>query len=393
MNDRILYNSSDLNNAITQLNSLKGVLDNVSNGLSHVSTSGEWWSKVSVYAGGGSQNARSALRLMRSEAGKISDRISDTSSDIRKTITAFDAADRKIAHAADSLSQGNAYEWGTGTGSNPFNSEYQGIPDLYDNFLFQEEQENGSRNRWEEFADGALGVFFGFLLGSDPSASWDMGKELFSQGSWDWWNSETSEDGNKWSGWLGKWKSTLEWAGNETNVDFQMGKVEKSVVHDGSLDIGEDKSLFGYELGGGLAASLFSLHGDNTMGNDMFGMNNDVDVSVGNGELEGTGKLGFSKKGLEAYASGKAMVSALEGKVSGTFDFLGLEITGVVSGYAGAAGVEGEFGFKEGKFVMKGGAAAGVGGSVGLEIGFNETGWENFKDDFDDFVDFVTFWD
>ena len=80
------------------------------------------------------------------------------------------------------------------------------------------------------------------------------------------------------------------------------------------------------------------------------------------------------------------MVSAVEGKAEGTINILGLEITGKVGGYAGAAGVEGKVGIEDNKLVIEGGVAALIGGSAGLEIGFNEVGWDNF-------VDFIIFWD
>lgn len=41
---------------------------------------------------------------------------------------------------------------------------------------------------------------------------------------------------------------------------------------------------------------------------------------------------------------------------------------------------------EDNKFVLEGGAAALIGGSAGIEIGFNDEGWDNF-------VDFIVFWD
>jgi len=108
--------------------------------------------------------------------------------------------------------------------------------------------------------------------------------------------------------------------------------------------------------------------------------------ALGNAELSGKGEFSVGEDGIELNAKGKAMVSAAEGEVEGTINILGLEITGTLGGYAGGLGVEGEIGLDDGKFKIKGGAAALLGGSVGLEIGFNETGWDNF-------VDAITFWD
>ena len=80
------------------------------------------------------------------------------------------------------------------------------------------------------------------------------------------------------------------------------------------------------------------------------------------------------------------MVSAAQGEVKGTVNILGVEITGKLGGYAGAAGVKGKVGIEDNKFVLEGGAAALLGVSTGVEIGFNEEGWDNF-------VDYVVFWD
>ena len=52
--------------------------------------------------------------------------------------------------------------------------------------------------------------------------------------------------------------------------------------------------------------------------------------------------------------------------------------TGKVGGYAGAVGVEGKVGIEDNKFVLEGGAAAVIGGSAGIEIGFHDEGWDNF---------------
>jgi len=90
--------------------------------------------------------------------------------------------------------------------------------------------------------------------------------------------------------------------------------------------------------------------------------------------------------GVNANVKGEAMVAAVEGEAKGTINILGLEITGKVGGYAGAVGVEGKVGIEDNKFVLEGGAAALIGGSAGIEIGFNDEGWDNF-------VDFIIFWD
>jgi hypothetical protein len=65
------------------------------------------------------------------------------------------------------------------------------------------------------------------------------------------------------------------------------------------------------------------------------------------------------------------MASVAEGKVEGTVNVLGFDVTGYAEGYAVSAGVKGEIGYnkEKNKFVFSGGAAAFLGFGVGIEIG------------------------
>lgn len=121
-------------------------------------------------------------------------------------------------------------------------------------------------------------------------------------------------------------------------------------------------------------------------------------------KAEVKGKFSITEDGVNANVRGEAMASAVEGEAKGTINILGIEITGSIGGYAEALGVEGKVGVEDNKFVMRGGVAALLGVSGGVEIGFNDEGWDNFIEgvqegwnDFTDgvgeFVDFVTFWD
>ena len=136
----------------------------------------------------------------------------------------------------------------------------------------------------------------------------------------------------------------------------------------------------------------------------MLGAEVEAEGSVGNAKAEAKGEFSITEDGVNANVGGEAMVSAVEGQASGTINILGIEIKGKIGGYAGAVGVEGKVGIEDNKFVMEGGAAALLGVSGGVEIGFNDEGWDNFTegvkegwndftDDVEDFVDFVTFWD
>lgn len=138
----------------------------------------------------------------------------------------------------------------------------------------------------------------------------------------------------------------------------------------------------------GASAGVSVLAGDAEadVGSDMLGVEGKAEGSVGTAKAEAKGKFSVGEDGVNANVKGEAMVAAVEGEASGTINILGLEITGKVGGYAGAVGVEGKVGIEDNKFVLEGGAAALIGGSAGIEIGFNDEGWDNF-------VDFIVFWD
>ena len=140
------------------------------------------------------------------------------------------------------------------------------------------------------------------------------------------------------------------------------------------------------ELGAGAAISAVAADAKGSVGTDMLGAEIAAEGGLGNAKAEAKSKISIGDDGINFNASGEAMVSAAEGKVSGTVNILGLEITGSIGGYAGAVGVKGKFGIENNKWVMEGGVAALLGVEGGVEIGFNEQGWSNF-------VDFITFWD
>lgn len=182
------------------------------------------------------------------------------------------------------------------------------------------------------------------------------------------------------NGYLGKVDAKVD-------ADFSFMKKEKKKAYkDGKWEEKEIASFVNAELGAGASVNILSGDVEAGVGDDMLGIDGKGEVSVGNAKAEGKGKFSISEDGVDAYAGGEAMVSAVEGEAKASFNFLGFEVTGKVGGYAGAVGVEGKIGIEDNKFVMEGGAAALLGISGGIEIGFNDEGWDNF-------VDFVTFWD
>lgn len=203
--------------------------------------------------------------------------------------------------------------------------------------------------------------------------------------------------------WIGKASASVSGAAGSAEVNAYVGKAKAEIKADGGLmkytTKGEYKDgewteketlkfLYG-ELGATASAAILSADAKGTLGDDWLGVEGKAEGTAGSAKLEGKASFSVGEDGVTALAKGEAMVAAVEGKASGTINILGLEITGKVGGYAGAAGVEGKFGIEDNKFVIEGGVAALVGASAGVEIGFNDTGWSNLKSGFVDFLSFM----
>ncbi len=200
--------------------------------------------------------------------------------------------------------------------------------------------------------------------------------------------------------WLGKASAETRGDWGSAEVNAYLGKVEakaeadahfmsteaKKKYVDGKWTETETFSVIDASAGVSASGSILAADGKAEAGNDYLGAEVSAEGGVGNATAEAKGEFSIGEDGVSANVSGKAMVSAVEGKASGTINILGIEITGKVGGYAGAAGVEGKIGIEDNKFVMEGGFAALLGISGGVEIGFNDTGWNEF-------VDWITFWD
>ena len=250
------------------------------------------------------------------------------------------------------------------------------------------------------WASGVAGAVIGAVIGDSQSASdvsdssWQTSGTLEGPG-YEWNDSQPGV-----SGWLGHGGAQVEGDTFSGSVDAYVGyakadaKVEGAFMktktvrkkENGKWVEKEVTQLLAAEAAAGAAVSAVYAAGNMSTGDDLWGADVNANGSLLNAEASAKGNLSVGEDGLNANVSGKAMVSAAEGEVSGTLNILGFEVTVSAGGYAGAAGVEGKFGIENGKFVAKGGVAAIIGGSVGIEIGFNDTGWDNF-------VDFITFWD
>lgn len=215
-----------------------------------------------------------------------------------------------------------------------------------------------------------------------------------------WLGYEYNEDYLGGSAWVGKAGAEYSDESLSAEVNGEIGKIDAEV--DGDFSLFQTKTEKKHENGkwvedekttilnaeATVGASVSILAGDAAVesGDDMLGAGIKGEAAAGTAKAEVKGQFFVGEKGINAYAKGEALVTAVEGKASGTVNILGLKISVKASGYAGGLGVESGFGMKDGSFVMEVGGAALIGGAVGIEIGVNETGWNNF-------VDFITFWD
>lgn len=203
--------------------------------------------------------------------------------------------------------------------------------------------------------------------------------------------------------WIGRASASISGDVGSAEVNAYLGKAKaeakaeagimktktKREYKDGKWTEKETLSFLNAELSASASVAAIAADAKGTLGNDMLGIEGKAEGTVGSAKLEGKANFSVGEDGITAVAKGEAIVAAAEGKASGTINILGLEITGKVGGYAGAAGVEGKVGIENNKFVLEGGVAALVGVSGGVEIGFNDTGWSNLWSGFVDFTSFL----
>lgn len=239
----------------------------------------------------------------------------------------------------------------------------------------------------------------GIYSGNTPSF-FDYSRSPSASASADWLGYELSDGNPGVTAWIGKASAEAQNEWGYAGVNAYLGKGEAAAKADAGIIKTTTKKE--YQDGkwaeksrtdfitaeAGASASVSALAGDAEagLGSDMLGIEGKAEGLVGTAKAEAKGKFSVGEDGVNANVKGEAMVVAVEGEAKGTINILGLEITGKVGGYAGAVGVEGKVGIEDNKFVLEGGAAALIGGSAGIGIGFNDEGWDNF-------VDFIIFWD
>ena len=246
---------------------------------------------------------------------------------------------------------------------------------------------------------GLLYITSGIFAGNTPSFL-DYSRTPSSSASADWLGYELSSGNPGITAWLGKASAEAQNEWGYAGVNAYLGKAEAEAKADASFMKTTAKKEYidgkwvektqteflSAEIGAGASVSVLAADAEAGVGSDMLGLEGKAKGTVGTAKAEAKGEFNIGEDGIDANLKGEAMVSAVEGEASGTINFLGLEITGKIGGYAGALGVEGKAGIEDNKFVLEGGVAALLGVSGGIEIGFNDEGWDNF-------VDFVTFWD
>lgn len=264
---------------------------------------------------------------------------------------------------------------------------------------------------------GLVYLTSGVAYGNTPSFT-DPSRKSSASADADWLGYELADGKPGITAWLGKASAEAENEWGYAGVNAYLGKAEAAADADFAfMETKKEKefvdgqwvertvtAFVSAEASAGTSVSVLAADGEAGVGTDMLGAEIAAEGSAGNAKAEAKGEFSITEDGVNANVGGKAMVSAVEGEAKGTINIFGIEITGKIGGYAGAAGVEGKVGVEDNKFVVEGGVAAVLGVSGGIEIGFNDEGWENFTqgvqegwNDFTDgvgeFVDFVTFWD
>jgi len=149
------------------------------------------------------------------------------------------------------------------------------------------------------------------------------------------------------------------------NAADAKAEAKISVYDDGEIDPE-------VRVGAEAKYSGIKIEGEGEIGNKYLGgglegkgglMNADAEAALKVGEDEADGKW-------NACVKGKALASVLEGSVEGKVKICGIEIGVEGTGYAGGIGAEFKGGVENGKFRLKAGAAAVLGGGVSISIGF-----------------------
>ena len=206
---------------------------------------------------------------------------------------------------------------------------------------------------------------------------------------------EFSEGNPGITAWLGKAHAEAqnEWGYGEANA--YVGKADASADF-GFLTADEDGNLTLLKASAG--ASVAALSGDAKLGlgSDTLGMAAQAEGAVGVVRAGSDSEISFKDGKLNFYSDNEAIAAAAVGEVRGTVDVGIFEVAGTYGRYAGAVGVESKIGLNNNKFVVKKGAALGIGPVAGLEIGLSDAGKEyvnKYFENLENLIDEFTFAD
>lgn len=184
----------------------------------------------------------------------------------------------------------------------------------------------------------------------------------------------------------------------ETKVEF--GSAEAHAEIKGGLYVLNDKNekIFrpGVQAEIGVSATALEVDWENQwLGDENFGLNTDVDITIG--KAEATAEGGFNVIGedgkLDLQASVGVKAEAIAAEIAGS---AGLNVLGGEVGVKGSVnygiGVHADLGYHDGVFKFDIGASLGIGASVGLEIDVGgmvdsvcdvaESAWSGLKNGF-----------
>jgi hypothetical protein len=131
-----------------------------------------------------------------------------------------------------------------------------------------------------------------------------------------------------------------------------------------------------------MSGTIYAFDKENNVGN----LSASAEVSALKAEASGDAAFGIIDGKPQFGAEGEAGAYLIDASASGEAKFLGVGIKGTVSGKVGA-GIEGSVGYQDGKLSLYGGAAALIGGGVGVEVDVND-----LITDFDTYSGIVAGW-
>jgi hypothetical protein len=177
-----------------------------------------------------------------------------------------------------------------------------------------------------------------------------------------------------------------EYIGAYGNAGYQVGAYSAHASYEGDLKNG----VFAASVGGSVSAVAGSA--SLNFGNDYVSSETKVEGSVLTAEAELGANLDITSGNVNV--TGEAGAYLVEGTASQTVNVLGVEGTASATGYVGV-GADFTAGFDDGKIKFEAGAALGIGGKVGFEVGVPDLSdaYDKTSSAVSALGDKLTFWD